>query len=353
MRSLTVDLGERSYRIEIGKDALAGLEAFRDRPCLVISDENVAPLYLDGVLERLGSHAESLVLPPGETAKSPEQLSRIWDVLAARRMPRDGLLVALGGGVVGDIAGFAAATWMRGTPFLQLPTSLLAQVDASVGGKTAINLPAGKNLVGAFHQPEAVLIDTSTLSTLPGREFAAGLAEIVKAALIEGEDFLGWLETNADALASRESQPLEEAIERSCRLKARIVAEDERESGQRALLNLGHTFGHAIETAMGHGTWLHGEAIATGLMLALRLSEIVLQADPSLRRRIGRLLEQFHLPTKLPAELATDRLLDLMAGDKKVDREGWKLVLVATPGNVQVLRGVSLADIRHVLENRG
>lgn len=339
------------YAIRIGSGALDWLKAFRNRRCLVVSDSHVAPHYLQRVQQLLDDESEALVLPAGEKHKDIDSLNAIWRELATRKLPRDGLLVALGGGVIGDITGFAAATWMRGTPFIQLPTTLLAQVDASVGGKTAINLPDGKNLVGAFHQPEAVLVDTDTLATLPDREYSAGLAEVVKAALISGPGFLDWLQQNREALANREPAVVEEAILRSCQLKADIVTEDERETGRRALLNLGHTFGHAIETGLGHGEWLHGEAVAAGLMLALDLSETVLGLDTGLRPRVAALLEAFDLPVALPPALTAERLMDLMAGDKKVDAAGWKLILVATPGDVRIVRDTREEDIRRVLEN--
>lgn len=355
MHEMRVELGKRSYPILIGEGRMSALSQHSgraDRPVLVVSDSNVAPLYLEKVLDQLGTRAGSLVLPAGENEKSLPSLHRIWNRLAEMRMPRDGLLLAVGGGVVGDITGFAAATWMRGTPFIQIPTTLLAMVDASVGGKTAINLEAGKNLVGAFHQPEAVIIDTATLATLPDREYSSGLAEVIKSAFIAGDEFVDWLETHANAIVARETDVVEEAILRSCQLKAAVVAADERETGRRAVLNLGHTFAHAIETALGHGNWLHGEAVAAGIMLALRHSEQALGLDPGLRARCRELFEHFNLPTTAPDSLTADRMLQLMAGDKKVDADGWRLVLVAAPGDVRIIRETDPQRLRGLLENR-
>ena len=355
MHEMRVELGERAYPILLGEGRMASLSQYSgppERPVLVISDTNVAPLYLERLLGQLGDRSANLVLPAGENEKSLRSLDRIWNRLADMRMPRDGLLVALGGGVIGDMTGFAAATWMRGTPFISLPTTLLAMVDASVGGKTAINLDSGKNLVGAFHQPEAVVIDTTTLATLPDREYAAGVAEVIKSAIIEGDEFLDWLESNAAAVANREMDVVEEVVLRSCRLKATVVAQDEREQGQRALLNLGHTFAHAIETGLGHGVWLHGEAVAAGIVLALRHSEQLLGLDPALATRCRHLFEQFSLPTALPDSLSADQMLELMARDKKVDAESWRLVLVASPGDVRVVRETKPQRLRELLEKR-
>lgn len=339
MPELTVQVPSGDYPIHIDSGLLQAAHQYLstgNRPVVVISDEIVAPFFLDTLVAGFSQPVERIILPAGEASKTIRHLEIIWNRLAELQFPRDGILVALGGGVVGDITGFAAATWMRGIDVVQIPTTLLAQVDASVGGKTAINLAAGKNLVGAFHQPLAVLIDTDTLATLPEREYAAGLAEIVKSALIDSQDFLDWLSENTVALRNRDKEVVLEAILRSCRLKAAIVAEDEQERGRRALLNLGHTFAHAIETALGHGTWLHGEAVAAGLVLALRLSEKVHDLDSAISHQVTQLLEAFGLPVEPPAGVPADQLLKLMGGDKKVQSGHWRLVTVATPGDVRI-----------------
>lgn len=333
MSELFVNLPGAGYSITVDRGLLSGVgEIVAGRRAIIITDANVAGHYLEALEDSLDGNVDSIILPAGEEYKSVESLQAIWEEMAEREFPRDGLLLALGGGVIGDITGMAAATWMRGVAFLQLPTSLLAMVDASVGGKTAVNLDAGKNLVGAFHQPEAVLADLDTLASLPQREFRSGLAEVVKAALLDGEDFIDWLEQNSGALLHRDPDTVREAILRSCRLKADIVAEDEREAGRRAVLNLGHTFGHAIETGLGHGEWLHGEAVAAGMVLALRYSSTQLGLDAGLPDRVARLLQAFELPVKPPPELDGSRMLALMGRDKKADSAGLRLVLLAAPG---------------------
>ncbi|MEQ9563572.1 MAG: 3-dehydroquinate synthase, partial [Woeseiaceae bacterium] len=278
-RTLTVALGDRSYPIVIGRQLLGGgLDLSSYLPgtdCIVVSNETVAPIYLDALLASLpGKHAQSVVLQDGEIHKTLENVSRILDAMVAARANRDVAVIALGGGVVGDIAGFAAACYMRGVALIQVPTTLLSQVDSSVGGKTGVNHPGGKNLIGAFHQPRLVLIDTDTLSTLPDREFRAGMAEVIKHAAICDIDYFTWLEQNMSALLSRDPELLANCILRSCEIKASVVAEDEKERGRRALLNFGHTFGHAIENSLGYGEWLHGEAVAAGMIMAARLSGI-------------------------------------------------------------------------------
>jgi len=337
MQTLTVDLGERSYPIHIGQGLLADnallTPHIRGRQVLVVSNETVAPLYLEPVLGMLADHEVStVILPDGEQYKNLETLKTIYTALLQHRLNRGCTLVALGGGVVGDITGFAAASYQRGVAFVQIPTTLLAQVDSSVGGKTGVNHPLGKNMIGAFHQPRCVLIDTDTLDTLDDRQFAAGLAEVIKYGLIHDADFFTWLEQNIGALKARDKQALAHAIERSCAIKAEIVAADERESGKRALLNLGHTFGHAIETGTGYGNWLHGEAVAAGMVMAADLSARhgwLAQTDVE---RTAALLRQANLPVAPPPEMGEQQFLDLMAVDKKAVDSGLRLVLLKAIG---------------------
>ncbi len=337
MQTLTVDLGERSYPIHIGQGLLANKALLtphiRGRQVMVVSNETVAPLYLEPVLGMLADHdVSTVILPDGEQYKNLETLNTIYTALLEHRLNRGCTLVALGGGVVGDITGFAAASYQRGVAFVQIPTTLLAQVDSSVGGKTGVNHPLGKNMIGAFHQPRCVLIDTDTLDTLDDRQLAAGLAEVIKYGLIHDADFFNWLEQNIEALKARDKQALAHAIERSCAIKAEIVAEDERESGKRALLNLGHTFGHAIETGTGYGNWLHGEAVAAGMVMAADLSARhgwLAQTDVE---RTAALLRQANLPVAPPPEMNEQQFLDLMAVDKKAVDSGLRLVLLKAIG---------------------
>jgi len=333
MKTLTVDLDERSYPIYIGQGVLGQPKLItghiRGRQVMIVSNETVAPLYLDAVRKLLGDfELASVILPDGEQYKNLDTLNMIFDALLKQRFNRRCTLIALGGGVVGDITGFAAASYQRGVAFLQIPTTLLAQVDSSVGGKTGVNHPLGKNMIGAFHQPGCVLIDTDTLGTLDDRQLAAGLAEVIKYGLIRDAGFFDWLETNMDKLKARDPQALGFAIERSCTIKAKIVAADERESGRRALLNLGHTFGHAIETGTGYGNWLHGEAVAAGMLMAADLSARHGWLAESAVDRTAALLKHAGLPTRTPAEMDADRFLELMAVDKKVVDGGLRLVLL-------------------------
>ncbi|MRD73380.1 3-dehydroquinate synthase [Rhodocyclus tenuis] len=358
METLKVDLAERSYPIFIGQGLLeradllaAGLPQPR---VLIVSNETVAPLYLTRVraaFAAAGVEALDVVLPDGEHFKDWPTLNRIFDALLGHRCERATTLVALGGGVIGDMTGFAAACYQRGVPFIQVPTTLLAQVDSSVGGKTAINHPQGKNMIGAFHQPQRVLIDTDSLATLPAREFRSGLAEVIKYGLIRDLPFLEWLEVNLDALLARSPAALAEAILRSCRNKAEVVAADERESGERALLNLGHTFGHAIETGAGYGVWLHGEAVAAGTMMAAELSQRLGWIDASLVARIGRLFERCSLPVVGPA-LGEERYLELMAHDKKVQGGRLRLVLLRAAGRAVVSADAPVADVAAAIAAR-
>jgi len=341
MNTLTVELGERSYPIFIGQDLLGRPELLtryvRGRQVMVVTNDTIAPLYLDAVRGIFRGHElAAVVLPDGEQFKNLDTLNMIFTALLENRFNRGCTLVALGGGVVGDITGFAAASYQRGVAFLQIPTTLLAQVDSSVGGKTGVNHPLGKNMIGAFHQPACVLIDTNTLDTLDDRQLAAGLAEVIKYGLIRDAAFFAWLEENIGLLNARDKQALAYAIGRSCELKAEIVAADERESGQRALLNLGHTFGHAIETGTGYGVWLHGEAVATGMLMAADLSARHGWLPEDVVRRTGALLQRAHLPTRPPDEMDAARFLELMAVDKKVVDGGLRLVLLKGLGDAVV-----------------
>ena len=340
-KTLHLDLGDRSYPIFIGPRLLQLPELYRPyirgRQVMVVSNETVAPLYLDKVRQALdGYQVEQVILPDGEQYKTLEVLGSIFDALLEKRFNRHCCLVALGGGVVGDMAGFAAASYQRGVDFIQIPTTLLAQVDSSVGGKTGVNHPLGKNMIGAFHQPRCVLADTDTLATLDDRQLSAGLAEIVKYGLIMDAAFFAWLENNIDRLRARDTEALVYAIERSCQCKAEIVAADERESGKRALLNLGHTFGHAIETGMGYGAWLHGEGVAAGMAMAADLSTRHGWLSASDLARIRQLLVRAGLPVTPPPDIGPERFLELMAVDKKALDSGLRLILLQSIGKATI-----------------
>ena len=354
MDTVRIDLGERSYPILIGAGLLARpalLSPHVPRRALVVSDDNVAPLYLERTLAALGNTpAHHVVLPSGEAHKHLGTLDAIFEALLVNGFDRGGTVVALGGGVIGDMAGFAAASYQRGVDFVQVPTTLLAQVDSSVGGKTGVNHPLGKNMIGAFHQPVAVVADTDTLGTLDDRELAAGLAEVIKYGLITDADFLAWLEAHVERLSAREPAALAHAIRRSCEIKARIVEEDEREHGRRALLNLGHTFGHAIEAAMGYGRWLHGEAVAAGTVMALDLSVRVGLASPELAERGQALLARAGLPVSPPPELSPETFLGFMQRDKKVSDGALRLILVDGVGSARVTADVAPPDLMATLE---
>ncbi|MBM5812897.1 MAG: 3-dehydroquinate synthase [Gammaproteobacteria bacterium] len=331
MQRIDLSTSTRGYPILIGAGLLGDPALLAEHTAaadlLVVSNETVAPLWLPRLRAALpGRRLGECRLPDGEEHKTLATLARVFDALVAGRYNRDCRILALGGGVVGDIAGFAAACYQRGVDFVQLPTTLLAQVDASVGGKTAVNHPGGKNLIGAFHQPLAVIVDTDTLGTLPERELRAGLAEVIKAALIRDAEFFAWLEAHLDALLAREPAALELAIGRACRIKADIVALDEREQGERALLNLGHTFGHAIETGVGHGQWLHGEAVAAGIVLAAELARRCGRLAGDELARIRALLGRAGLPVTAP-RLGAARVRELMGMDKKVRAGQLRLVL--------------------------
>lgn len=349
-RSLEVQLAQRSYPIHIGPGLLAQPSLWAPLLCgrqaLVISDDNVARHYLQSVRSGLdGFDHAALVLPPGEDEKTLARFGEAIDALARLRANRDACVIALGGGVVGDLAGFAAACWMRGIAFVQMPTTLLAMVDSSVGGKTAVDLPQGKNLVGAFHQPRAVIADTDTLATLPERELRAGLAEVVKYGAIFDAGFLDWLDENAEALLARDSEALAEAILRCCRYKADVVARDETEQGERALLNFGHTFGHALETAGGYDLYRHGEAVAVGMVVAARLSARLGRAPSADAERLAALLQRFGLPVDVPASYQPEHLLELMRLDKKTLSGRLRLILWKGVGQAEIVAGVEDAAI--------
>jgi 3-dehydroquinate synthase len=341
MITLSVDLGERSYPIYIGEDLLGNedllLQHVPGKNVLVVSNETVAPLYLDKTLAMLtGKHTETCILPDGEEYKNLATLNTIYDVLLGKKLDRNSTIIALGGGVIGDMAGFAAASYQRGIHLLQIPTTLLAQVDSSVGGKTAVNHPLGKNMIGAFYQPRAVIADTSTLNTLPDRELSAGIAEVIKYGLIRDLPFFGWLHDNMAQLLSRDADALAYAIEVSCRNKAEVVAADEKESGQRALLNLGHTFGHAIEAGMGYGKWLHGEAVATGMCMAAIMSHQLGWISADDVNAVTGMIKQANLPVNAPAEISIERFVELMSVDKKVMDGVLRLVLLKDIGHAVI-----------------
>ena len=341
MQTLHVELGERTYPIYIGSDLLRRTDLLAahiaGRQVAIVTNETVAPLYLAALEQALtGYSVTSVVLPDGEAFKTWETLQLVFDGLLGARHDRRTTVIALGGGVIGDMAGFAAACYQRGVNFIQVPTTLLSQVDSSVGGKTGINHPLGKNMVGAFYQPQAVLIDTASLATLPARELSAGLAEVIKYGLICDEPFLSWLEEHMAALRGLDQEALTAAIARSCAAKARVVAADERESGVRATLNLGHTFGHAIETHQGYGAWLHGEAVAAGTVMALDMSERLGWISAAERDRAVRLFVAAGLPVVPPVEMTPEDFMEHMAVDKKVLDGQLRLVLLRGLGEAVV-----------------
>ena len=340
LRELSVELGDRSYPIFIGQNLLGTWDLSRfvgGSQVMIVTNETVAPLYLESAKGCFpGKRIDTVVLPDGEKFKDWQTLNRIFDGLLEQRHTRKTTLVALGGGVVGDMAGFAAACYQRGVPFIQIPTTLLSQVDSSVGGKTGINHPLGKNMIGAFHQPQAVLVDAGSLQTLPAREVSAGLAEVIKYGLIRDLDFLAWLEDKVGALVALDPDALAEAIYRSCACKAEVVALDEREGGLRAILNLGHTFGHAIETFAGYGNWLHGEAVGTGMIMAAELSALESMISRADCDRITRLILSAGLPGKPPVGMTADDFMSLMAVDKKNVDGQLRLVLLRSVGDAVV-----------------
>lgn len=354
MQTLTVALGERSYPIHIGSGLLAQpslWDSVRQRPLRLVTDANVAGHYLAVVQARLGlSAAQILVLPAGESTKSWQSVEIVQDWLLAGRFSRDGVIVALGGGVIGDLAGFCAAIYQRGVDFVQVPTTLLAQVDSSVGGKTGINHPRGKNMIGAFHQPRLVLADTDTLSTLPHRELLAGIAEIIKYGMLGDAVFLDWIDGHLDALLALQDAALAYAVRRSCEMKADIVARDEREGGPRALLNLGHTFAHAIETYTGYTQWLHGEAVAAGLCMAADLSTRLGWLPATDAQRCTALVQRAGLPVAPPPGMTAADFMRLMALDKKVAAGQLRLVLLRALGEATVTADFDLRSLHEMLD---
>lgn len=354
--TLHVELGDRRYPIYVGANLLSSSNliagAIKGRQVVVVTNETIAPLYLDTVLRQLPDTmlVTSVILPDGEQYKTWQTLGDIFDQVLAARHNRSTTFIALGGGVVGDITGFAAACYQRGVDFIQIPTTLLAQVDSSVGGKTAVNHPLGKNMIGAFYQPTAVVIDTSTLATLGAREYAAGLAEVVKYGLIYDAEFHRWICANRDLLAARAVDTLRHAIQRSCEIKAEVVAADERESGLRAILNLGHTFGHAIETHMGYGSWLHGEAVAAGMVMAVRLSAMRGSVDVGLVVELEQLLVDLGLPIWAPQDMTSATFIDLMALDKKVIDGQMRFVLLNALGSAVVVDDVTVSELTALID---
>jgi 3-dehydroquinate synthase len=357
MQMLTVGLAERSYPIHIGcgllEQAALLLPHISRKRAIIISNTTVAPLYLRRLADTLqanGVQIQSIILPDGEQYKSSESLNTIYDALLTARSERSTPLIALGGGVIGDITGYAAATYLRGVPFIQVPTTLLSQVDSSVGGKTGINHPLGKNMIGAFYQPRVVLADTAVLDTLPDRELRAGIAEVIKYGLIRDLSFFEWLEANMNKLLVRDTDALQYAIARSCQNKAEVVGNDERESGERALLNLGHTFGHAIENGMGYGIWLHGEAVAAGTIMAADLSRRLGWLSEQDVSRICKLFEQTGLPVVAP-RLGAQKYLELMGLDKKVADGKIRFVLLQSLGKAVMTGEVSQSLLEQTLES--
>ncbi len=342
MQTLRVELGERAYAIHIGERLLADAGLILpqlDLPKVaIVTNTTVAALYLQqltGALQARGVDVLSIVLEDGERYKDWATLNRIYDALLARRCDRKTTLIALGGGVVGDLAGFAAATYMRGIPFIQVPTTLLAQVDSSIGGKTGINHPLGKNMIGAFYQPRLVLADTAVLETLPARELSAGMAEVIKHGLIRDMAFFSWLEQNMEKLLACDQDALAHAVRRCCEIKAAVVAADERETGVRALLNFGHTFGHAIESGLGYGNWLHGEAVAAGMVMAADLSRRMGLIAPADVERIVALLKRARLPIA-PPDIDSGRMLELMGVDKKAEGGKLRFILLDAIGSASI-----------------
>ncbi|MES9855641.1 MAG: 3-dehydroquinate synthase [Sedimenticola sp.] len=358
IRTLQVELGVRSYPIYIGSDLVGDSSIYQrhisGRQVMVVTNETVAPLYLDRVVEALaGFEVETVVLPDGEEFKTLDVWQTVFDALLQRRFNRQCTLVALGGGVIGDMAGFAAACYQRGVSFIQVPTTLLSQVDSSVGGKTGVNHPLGKNMVGAFYQPKCVIADTATLDTLDDRQLSAGVAEVIKYGLINDIDFFVWLEQQMERLLARDPEVLAHVIERSCRDKAEVVAADEFEAGRRATLNLGHTFGHAIETGMGYGAWLHGEAVAAGMCMAADLSRRIGWLSEADLARVVELTRRANLPVAPPSALGAERFLELMAVDKKVVTGKIRLVLMERLGSTLVTEDFAAEKLRETLDEFG
>ena len=355
MKTLHVELGERSYPIYIGQDLLSKPELIEPyvngTQVMIVSNETVAPLYLDKVEKSFAKYqCQSVILPDGEQYKNLEYVNKIFDALLSSKFDRKCTLVALGGGVVGDMTGFAAACYQRGVNFIQIPTTLLSQVDSSVGGKTGVNHPQGKNMIGAFHQPRCVIADSDTLNTLDDRQLSAGIAEVIKYGLIRDNSFTAWLEQNMYKILGRDPEALSYAIEVSCRCKADIVAADEKEGGIRALLNLGHTFGHAIETGTGYGTWLHGEAVATGMLMAADLSMRLGNLSKEDVARVDNILDMAMLPTRAPHFMDFEHYIDLMAIDKKTRAGKINLVLFNKLGDAMMTDDFDPELLRETVE---
>lgn len=355
LERVEIDLGDRSYPILIGGGLLDDADSYKALPAaasaMIVSNTTVAPLYAQRLRAVLGQRFRTvhlLELPDGEAHKDWTTLNQIFDTLLGHGCDRKTVLFALGGGVVGDMTGFAAASYMRGVPFVQVPTTLLSQVDSSVGGKTGINHPLGKNMIGAFYQPQLVLCDLGTLDTLPARELSAGLAEVIKYGPIYDMAFFDWIEAHIDALMARDPQALAHAVKRSCEIKAAVVGQDERESGLRAILNFGHTFGHAIESGLGYGEWLHGEAVGCGMVMAAHLSQRLGGVDAAFVARLTALIRRAGLPVVGPA-LGADRYLELMRVDKKSEGGEIRFVLLERPGTA-VMRAAPDALVREVLD---
>ncbi len=357
MKTLNVDLGYHQYPIYIGTGVLSQAELIRPhihgRQVFIISNEIVAPLYLDQLLATLGDdyRIATHILPDGEQTKSLSQAEAVFAAMLSVPCDRSATVIALGGGVVGDLSGFCAACYQRGVKFIQVPTTLLSQVDSSVGGKTGVNHALGKNMIGAFYQPELVIIDANTLATLDDRQFSAGMAEVIKYALLGDIEFLEWLEQNIAAVMARDAEAIAFIIERSCRAKAQIVIEDEKESGVRALLNLGHTFGHAIENAKGYGVWLHGEGVGLGMLMAADLSERMGRLSSSDVERVRHILEAANLPVSGVRDVTAAQLRQLMSVDKKVLDGKLRLVLYAALGSAEIVADAPEAMIMQTLEH--
>jgi len=359
LQKVAISLGDRSYDIHIGAGLLAQPDTFAGLPkaqaAMIVTNDTIAPLYEAQLRAALTPHYKQIhtvVLPDGEAHKDWQTLNLIFDALLAKSCDRKTVLFALGGGVVGDMTGFAAASYMRGVPFVQVPTTLLSQVDSSVGGKTAINHPLGKNMIGAFYQPVRVVCDLDTLKTLPERELSAGLAEVIKYGPIADMDFLAWIEANIDALMARDPKALAQAVQRSCEIKAWVVGQDERESGLRAILNFGHTFGHAIEAGLGFGVWLHGEAVGCGMVMAAELSQRLGKVDAAFVARLKSLIERAGLPVRGPVLSVADNALDYiehMRLDKKAEAGDIKFVVIDPPGQART-QGAPDTVVRAVID---
>lgn len=354
--TVTVNRERSSYPVYVGQNLYANKELLTThiagRQVMIVTNETIAALYLPQLIEGCQEYqCDSVVLPDGEQYKTLATVNQIFDVLLTKKHTRTTTLLALGGGVIGDMAGFAAACYLRGVSFIQLPTTLLAQVDSAIGGKTGVNHPHGKNMIGAFHQPKAVIIDTDILQTLPAREFRAGLAEIIKYGLLQEAEFFTWIETHCEALLNKSTEALSHAIMHGGQIKAAMVAADEHDTqGTRALLNLGHTFAHALENSLGYGTWLHGEAVAVGLLLAADLSVRVGRLEPEVVTRIKELLQRMGLPWQIPGRLSAVKLLELMAGDKKNINSRLRFVLLNAIGQAVVTEEVPVEKVLQTLE---